>query len=87
MKTLHCVIYRSAKQASHYLYVEREDEFTRVPQALLTLLGKLEYVMSLELDAQRKLAQADVVQVMQRLEDQGYYLQMPPVIERNASLQ
>lgn len=87
MKTLSCVIYRSAKQANHYLYVEREDEFARVPQALLTLLGKLEYVMSLELDALRNLAQADVVQVMQRLEVQGYYLQMPPVIERNSSLQ
>ena len=73
-----CVVYRSAKKADSYLYVERESDFARVPQALLDMLGPLTLVMSLELQPQRKLAQVDVMQVMQRLEQQGYYLQMPP---------
>jgi uncharacterized protein len=73
-----CAIYRSAKKAESYLYVERENDFARVPQALLDMLGSLTLVMSLELHPQRKLAQVDVLQVMQRLQQQGYYLQMPP---------
>ncbi len=73
-----CVIYRSARKTDNYLYVERANDFARVPQALLELLGPLTLVMSLELHPQRKLAQVDVMQVMQRLEQQGYYLQMPP---------
>lgn len=82
-----CAIYRSAKKADTYLYVEQENDFTRVPQALLDMLGPLTLVMSLELNSQRKLAQADIVQVIQRLQQQGYYLQMPPGSSQNAQLQ
>ncbi|MBI3773958.1 MAG: YcgL domain-containing protein [Gammaproteobacteria bacterium] len=73
-----CTIYRSAKKADSYLYVERENEFARVPQALLDMLGPLTLVMSLELHSRRKLAQVDVTQVMAQLQQQGYFLQMPP---------
>ena len=73
-----CAIYRSAKKVDSYLYVEREGEFARVPQALLDMLGQLTLVMSLELHPQRTLAQVDVMQVMESLRQQGYYLQMPP---------
>jgi uncharacterized protein YcgL (UPF0745 family) len=34
--------------------------------------------MDLELHANRRLAQADVVEVMRQIDAQGYYLQMPP---------
>lgn len=73
-----CAIYRSAKKADSYLYVERESDFARVPRALLDMLGPLTLVMSLELHPQRKLAQVEVMHVMERLQHQGYYLQMPP---------
>ncbi len=75
---MHCAIYKGRKQADTYLYVEQEDHFTRVPKALLERLGALEYVMSLELHANHRLALADVCTVMARLESQGYYLQLPP---------
>lgn len=75
---MQCAVYKGHKKVDHYLYVEKEDDFTRVPQALLDLLGKLELVISLELSNERQLAQADVKEVMQQLNDQGYYFQMPP---------
>jgi uncharacterized protein YcgL (UPF0745 family) len=75
---MQCVVYKGHKKVDHYLYVEREDDFSRVPQALLELLGKLELVIGLELSSKRKLAQADVTEVMQQLSNQGYYFQMPP---------
>lgn len=75
---MRCVIYKGERKRDTYLYVEREDEFARVPPALLAMLGRLQRVMSLELVEGRSLAQADAEQVRQSLMQQGYYLQMPP---------
>ena len=75
---MHCAIYKGNKKIDHYLYVEHEGDFSRVPQALLSLLGKLELVMTLELGPERKLMQADINQVRKELVEQGYYFQMPP---------
>jgi len=75
---MHCTVYKVRKKVDHYLYVEKEDDFSQVPEALMTMLGQLELVISLELSAERKLAQADVNDVMRQINDQGYYFQMPP---------
>lgn len=84
---MHCVVYKSLKKYDAYLFVEKEGEFDRVPETLLSLLGKLELVMPLELDENRSLAQADPKQVIESLQEQGYYLQLPPksYIPDNAS--
>lgn len=73
-----CAVYKSRRRANTYLYVEAENDFRRVPHALLRMLGRLELVLTLELDAQRKLAQADPQEVRRQLLEQGYYLQLPP---------
>ncbi len=75
---MQCTIYKGNKKIDHYLYIEKEDDFSRVPQALLDMLGCLELILSLELSTQRQLAQADVSDVMRQLAEQGYYFQMPP---------
>lgn len=73
-----CVIYSSDKKYGSYLYLEKVDDFSRVPEPLLNMLGRLEFVMELALDEHRKLAQADVMTVMADLAGVGYYLQVPP---------
>jgi hypothetical protein len=73
-----CAIYKSAKKADSYLFVEREGDFSKVPDALMRLLGALQWVMNLDLTPERKLAQADVHKVMQHLRETGFYLQLPP---------
>jgi uncharacterized protein len=73
-----CVIYKGRKKSDTYLYVERDGDFSRVPPALLAMLGALDRVMEIELSPQRALAQADVSVVMRWLSEQGYFLQMPP---------
>lgn len=73
-----CVVYKGKKRSETYLYVERDGDFSRVPPALLQMLGALERVMELDLNAQRKLANVDVDVLKQRLAQDGYYLQMPP---------
>jgi len=76
---MQCVIYKGRKKPDGYLYIEREDDFTRVPEALLNMVGRLEYVMTLELNQQLQLARVSAGELMRRLDDQGYYLQLPPI--------
>ncbi len=57
---------------------EGESDLENLPEALLMLTGKLEQAMELDLTPERKLARADVVEVMQSLEEKGFYLQIPP---------
>ena len=73
-----CVVYKSLRQFDYFLFVKKEDVLARVPDGLRQMLGVLEKVMDLELDENRCLAQADVVAVIQQIEERGYYLQMPP---------
>lgn len=73
-----CTIYRSIKKADTYLYIEKKDEFGRVPKPLMDMLGRLEFVMELDLDQRVKLAQAESSQVKDSLVNQGYFLQLPP---------
>ena len=74
---MQCIVYKSLKQLDYYLYIEAGDGFSRLPDGLVRILGRLEKVVELDLHENRQLAQADVRQVMQQLADQGYYLQMP----------
>jgi len=74
-----CVIYKGVKKPDTYLFVTRRDDFSCVPEQLLAMMGKLEYVMSLALDAGKKLACADAGEVCEQLLVQGYYLQLPPL--------
>ncbi|RPH20585.1 hypothetical protein EHN07_19605 [Buttiauxella warmboldiae] len=73
-----CVIYRSSKRDQTYLYVEKKDDFSRVPEELMKGFGTPHLAMLLPLDGSKKLANADVEKVKQALKDEGYYLQLPP---------
>jgi len=75
---MQCAIYKGTRKTDHYLCIEQEDDFSRVPQALLDMLGQLELVIGLKLSPERHLAQADVNEVMRQLNEQGYYFQVPP---------
>lgn len=75
---MHCAIYKSSQKLDLYLYVREKDEFSDIPEPLLKSMGKPQFVMELELSPDRTLARADVAQVMQSLEEKGFYVQMPP---------
>jgi uncharacterized protein YcgL (UPF0745 family) len=74
---MYCVIYKSRKKQDTYLYMASKDDFSRVPDALLALLGNPVYVMEIELNAERRLAQEDVLEVLRNLQERGWHLQMP----------
>lgn len=81
---MNAVIYKSSKKQDSYLYIEQEDDFSRVPEILISALGELVFVMTLDLSLQKKLARADIKQVISALQQDGFYLQMPNESEKLA---
>ena len=75
-------IYKGTKKQNTYLYIENEDDFSRVPDELKGVLGELSYVMTIELSMEKKLAQADAAQVISQLQENGFYLQIPQESEK-----
>ena len=74
-----CPVYRSDKKEGMYMYVPKQDPFENVPEALLQTFGTPGHVMDLLLTPERTLARVDVRQVIQGIQQNGYYLQMPPL--------
>ena len=73
-----CFIYKSLKKEYLYLYITKKDDFSQVPEALFNSMGKIEFVMELELFAERKLAREDAVKVIAGLKEKGFFVQLPP---------
>ena len=74
---MQCAIYKSRKKQDTYLYLAARDDFSRVPETLLKLIGEPIHVMDLELPPERKLAQEDTAEVLRNLQERGWHLQMP----------
>jgi uncharacterized protein len=77
MKLL-CQVYSSPRKAEMYLFVEKSRGLVDVPAPLLAQFGEPQECMVLLLTPTKKLARADVAEVIAEISDNGYYLQMPP---------
>lgn len=64
-----------------YLYVDKKENTSRVPEALLERFGSPDLAMTLLLTEGRKLKIADISKVMQSIVEDGYYLQMPEIVD------
>jgi len=73
-----CAIYKSAKKEQTYLFVKTRDDFSSVPEALMLTFGTPMLVTLINLATKEKLAFADLAKVKTHLNEQGYYLQLPP---------
>ncbi len=75
---LFCSIYKSRRKSGMYLYVDRQKGLKDVPEVLMGQFGHAVHVTDLILSPARPLARADVEQVIGKIREQGFYLQMPP---------
>lgn len=72
-----CSIYKSPRKEM-YLYVDKAEALSRVPEGLLSAFGAPRHCFDLVLTPERKLAREDIVKVLENIEQQGFHLQMPP---------
>ena len=83
-----CSIYRCAKKEGMYVYVDKQEDLSRIPDALKKQMGATELAMTLLLASDKKLARVKAEDVLKAIEEQGFYLQMPPSLhDVNADMQ
>ena len=71
-------VYKSPVKDEMYLYLNKADGLSKVPEDLLKVFGKPVHAMDLLLTPEKTLARADASGVLNALQENGYYLQMPP---------
>lgn len=74
-------VYKSLKKADTYVYLAKRDDFDGLPESVRLQLGKLQFVLEVELTPQRKLAQQDPEVVRNNLAARGFHLQFPPTMQ------
>jgi uncharacterized protein YcgL (UPF0745 family) len=75
-----CTVYRSERKPETYLYLPLGGRYEDLPAELQQAFGTPLMVMQLKLAADSRLARVDASQVLAALEQQGYYLQLPPQV-------
>lgn len=61
-----------------YVFVDKKDGLKKLPEALNKQTGKIELAMGLVITPDKKLANANAKDVLESIDTQGFYLQMPP---------
>lgn len=73
-----CSVYKSTKRSEMYLYVDRSQDVSKLPESLMLAFGVPTKVMDLVLTPEKTLARAEASKVLESIEAQDFYLQMPP---------
>lgn len=89
-----CSAWRSDVMPDTYLFVDQDVGLDSVPEDLLARFGEAQMVTSFKLYPGRPMARADAAEVLQSIQQRGYYLQLPAladalmsaVAERNEKL-
>jgi uncharacterized protein YcgL (UPF0745 family) len=77
---MNCFVYKGSKKQDHFLYLDQQLEELAdgsLPNALVDLLGELEFVLEFDLTSNRKLPNADAQAVIDDIQSKGFFLQMP----------
>jgi len=81
MSQVEVEVYKSRKRAETYLLVRAADGLTRVPEELIRHFGEAQFSFRFELTGERRLSRIDPADLLARLQDPGYWLQLPPPAE------
>jgi uncharacterized protein len=73
-----CDAYKTSKKEETYLYVDKKTGLEKLPDALLRQFPDPSLVTTFKLTRDRKMARVDAAKVLDAIQSQGYYLQMPP---------
>ena len=59
------------------MFVAEKGEFSELPEALLNLFGQPEFSFEFLLTSDRTLQNGDAQEILEKIEEQGFYLQLP----------
>ena len=73
-------MYKTSSHKNLFLYVSEAEGLSRVPQSLLCRFVDRLLVLNFELKVGNVLAKEDPEVVLRNIDQRGYHLQLPPVI-------
>lgn len=73
-----CAVYKSIRKSHTYLFILKRDDFTPVPEPLLIQFGPPKLVSLLNIKPDTQLAMIEANKVIQAIQKNGYFLQLPP---------
>lgn len=73
-----CEVFKSSRKDEMYLYVDKRQGLSEVPELLMETFGKPVPVFTMLLTADKKLSRVQATDVVEGIKDKGFYLQMPP---------
>lgn len=71
-------IFASSRREGMYIYMARDQLWDELPEPLRQAFGAPRSVMTLLLTPERRLARLNAAEILFAIEDQGFFLQMPP---------
>lgn len=72
-------IYKSVKKEGAFLYLPLNSDHAHLPKALLSIFGPPKLVMKLLVTPEKSIAQTTGERVLEAIETQGFYLQLPKI--------
>lgn len=69
-------VYRCHNKADTFVFLAKKDNLEILPSELINLLGELSFSFEFMLDKNKKLMQANSVEVLKAMDEQGFYLQL-----------
>lgn len=73
-------VYKSLRKPDAYVYLRERDAFSLMPAEVADPLGRLQFVLEVEVHEGRRLARADATVVRRNLATRGFHVQVPPEV-------
>jgi uncharacterized protein YcgL (UPF0745 family) len=77
---IRCTIFKGKREPELYVYVPWKAGAANIPEDLKNRMGELSEVMTIMIGPDKKLARARAENVLNDIQEKGYYLQLPPEI-------
>lgn len=71
-----CYIYRSLKKENSYLYIDNENDFSKIPEVLMKAFGQPVFIMKVLLDGKRKFVVGSSQEIEEKITQDGFFFQM-----------
>ncbi len=82
---MQCYVYRSRRKPGSFLFIPEKGDFSRLPDILLKIFGEPEFSFEFDLIPERTLViKAEASEVLRVINENGFYLQLPPSEELSA---
>jgi len=73
-----CVVLRADKKEDTDLYLPKDSDFETLPEVLQKLFTPQQTAMTLLVKPEKKYARLSGAELLEHLNEPGYYLQLPP---------